>query len=290
MNSPEAPRHGFVALLKGQLRSVGFALVREAILAALALTAICLITLMMALQYDEQLFMEPGLLQPAVGVGMILPFAVWKGDPLFGRAYLWTLPVRRQEAAIAKMLAGAFWFMVAILIALVALGIVAVASGGGIGVNEVRLVDTGGGVASAAHIGWTTPFWMWLTPFLGALILYLFTSAALLGLRYPFRWLAGVAVGVPIIVILIVRIAPSGAVEPVLQQIGDAFWGGSFGVDFVLNGGETTLAEAVDRTDRDRRILWSALPEPGRWAAATLFWLSAAALAVALALRRHWER
>ena len=290
MFSPDTYRHSFGALLSGQVRAVGLALVREGMLAGIVLAAICFASLMMAQRFDEQLILEPGLLQPAVGVAMLLPFAAWKGDPAFGRAYLWALPVRRQEAAVAKVLAGAAWLMVAMFVTFLALSAVAIATGGSLGVSEVRLVNTGSGFATPARIAWTTPFWMWLTPFASALILYLWFSAALLGLRHPLRWLAGVVVGVPLVTILIVRIGPSGAVEPILQQIGDALWGGTFGIDFVLNGGETTLAEAIDRSDRDRWVLWSALPDAGRWAAATLFWLSAASLAVALALRRHWER
>jgi hypothetical protein len=289
MFSPDTHRHSFGALLAGQLRSVRFALLREALIGGVALTAVCLFTLMMALRYDEQLDLEPVLLQPTLFFAMLAPFAVWKGDPPFGQAYLWTQPVRRQEAAVAKMLAGAVWLMAAMLVTLVSLSVVAYLSGGRVGVHEVRLLDTGTGLAGAAHVAWTTPAWMWLPPFGSALILYFGFSAALLGLRHPFRWLGGVAVALPILAILMRALGPADEVEGALQQFGNAMWGGAFGMDFVLNGGETSLAEAVGR-GRDPQLLWSALPEPGRWAMATFVWLSAAALAVALALRRHWER
>lgn len=288
MLSPETHRRPFGGLLTGQLRAVRLALVREGTLAIAMLALICLLSLLMALRYNERLDLDPGLLQPVVGVAMLLPFAVWKGDPAFGRAYLWTLPVRRQEAAIAKMLAGAVWLMAAILLTFVSLSAVALASGGSVGVETVRLVDTGGGIATAARVNWSTPFWMWLTPFASALILYLLVSAALLGLRYPFRWLAGFAVGIPLVLILMASVAPDDVVDNAVGRFTDTLWGGRFGMDFVLNGGETSLGDYVGR--EDRRILWRSLPDAGRWAMATLVWLSAASLAVALALRRHWER
>lgn len=290
MFSPDTHRQSYGALLAGQLRAVGFALTREAMIAGIALTAICLFTVMMALRYDEQLILEPGLLQPTCFFAMAAPFAVWKGDPPYGHAYLWTLPVRRQEAAIAKILAGAVWLMAAILVTFVSLAVVSLISGGSVGGSELRFVNNGAGLDGATQVAWTTPLWMWLAPFGSTLILYLGFSAVLLGLRHPFRWLGGIAVGIPMLVMLITAIGPSGAVEPALQRFADTVWGGTFGVDFVLNGGETSLVEVIDRSDQDRRVLWSALPDPGRWALATFGWLSAALVAVALALRRHWER
>jgi hypothetical protein len=288
MLSPETHRPAFGALLTGQLRAVALALVREATLAGIALALICILSLLMALRYNERLDLDPGLLQPTLIVAMLLPFAVWKGDPAFGHAYLWTLPVRRQEAAIAKTLAGAVWLMAAMLVTFLSLSAVVLASGGSVGVSAVRLVDMGGGLATATRMNWSTPVWMWLTPFGSALVLYLLVSAALLGLRYPFRWLAGIGAGVPLVLILMASIAPEGVIDRAVETFRETLWGGAFGIDFVMNGGETSLGDFVSRDDR--RILWRSLPDPGRWAMATFVWLSAAALAVALALRRHWER
>lgn len=291
MLSPETQRLSFGALLTGQLRAVALALVREATLAGIALALICVLSLMMALRYNEQLTLDPSLLQPTLIVAMLLPFAVWKGDQPFGHAYLWTLPVRRQEAAIAKTLAGAAWLMLAMLVTFLSLSAVSLGSGGGVGTEAVRFVDMGGGIATAAKVNWFTPVWMWLTPFGSALILYLLVSAALLGLRYPFRWLAGVAVGVPLVLILMASIAPEGVIDRAVETFRETLWGGTFGIDFVMNGGETSLADFANPESRtDRTLLWRSLPDPGRWAMATFVWLSAAALAVALALRRHCER
>src|SRR5690606_39002395 len=104
-----------------QVRVVALALRREAMLAAAALGGVCLLTAMMGLRYNEQLDLTPDILEPTLLVAMVLPFAVWKGDPVFGGAFLWTLPVRRQTAALAKVLAGALWLMAAMLVTLVSL-------------------------------------------------------------------------------------------------------------------------------------------------------------------------
>lgn len=290
MHSPDSLRLAFGALLAEQVRAVALALGREAVLAASALAAVSAFTVLMGLKYSERLDLVPEMLQPVLLIALLLPFAVWKGDPVFGSAFLWTMPVRRQTAALAKVLAGAFWLLAAMLVTLVSLMLAALATGGHVGIAEIRLVETSGGLGTAAHVPWVTPFWAWLVPFVGALLLYLASSAAVLGLRRPIRWLAGSAIALTLLLFLAMGVGPDGAVERVVEQVSEPLMHGRFGLDFALTGGSMSLAHEIRKPGPGSWVLWSELPEMERWAMAVLLWLGLLLLALALAIRRHWER
>lgn len=286
MPSPE-PRIAFGSLLREQLRITSFALRREALLASGALVLICIFSLGMAWRYDDRLYLQTELLLPTLFVAPLLPFALWKGDPVFGRAFLWTLPVRRQHAAIAKVAAGAIWLMAALAITIAALGAVALASGGGIGEHRDRLLETATGLA---RLHYESPAWMWLMPFAGALILYLIGSALVLGLRHPIRWVAGLGVVIGLLVAIFVNLAPLSAIAMAGEKLRIWLIVGPVGLDYVLSGGEDALSYWRPGEGREFVQIWRGFPTIGGWALATGFWLLAALMALALALRRHWER
>jgi hypothetical protein len=278
-------------LLAKEVRAVGLALSRELTIATALLAGFCILTAATAIRFEERLSLDEGFLYPALVVALLLPWAVWKGNPPFGHAVLWTLPVRRQNAALAKIVAGALWLVLAMAVALASLSLMALATGGSLGIEEVRLVaGASGGLAGAAETRWATPLWMWLVPFGAALLAYVVSSAALLGLHHPVRWVAGAAVAVALIVVLIINLGHDSHVGQLAQRSFMVSWGGTFGVDFVLSGGSAALQEDVVRPGVGYVDLWSALPSLGRWATALFAWLGAASLALALALRRHWER
>jgi hypothetical protein len=244
-----------------------------------------------AVRYHEPLMLLPELLFPGLVIALLLPWLVWKGDPPFGRAYLWTLPVRRQRAAAAKIAAGGLWLILAMLLALALLAAMALATGGSIGLAEVRLVGPlSGGLAAATPTPWSTPPWMWAVPFGAAFTLYAASSAVFLGLRYPVRSVAAVAVAVTLLVVFAVNLGPGNALYEGLGRFGKTMFSGRWGLDFVLTGGVPSLSEEIDLPGGGSRDLWVALPTAGRWAAALLVWFGAALIALALALRRHWER
>ena len=168
---------------------------------------------------------------------------------------------------------------------------IAAATGGSVGVEEVRLVGPfRGDPAAAARVPWTTPAWMWLVPFGASLTVYLASSAALVGLRHPLRWLGGVAVAVTLVVVLVVNIGEHSPLNEHLGRLAEALVGGRFGLDFALTGGVASLSEDVDIPGPGSVDMWRGLPSAGAWAAALAVWMGAALLALALALRRHWER
>jgi hypothetical protein len=290
MNSPEPIRPSFGALLGSQLRTTGLAIQREAALAAAGLALVCLLAVTTSLRYHDRVHALPEILLATLPVALLLPWAVWRGDPAFGRAYLWTLPVRRQQAAAAKVAAGALWLVLILIVALIALFAIAAATGGSIGLEEMRLVGPFDGSAAASLIPWATPAWMWLVPFGGALTLYLASSAALLGLRYPMRWLGGAAVALILFVVLALNMAPHSPLSEGLGRFAEALVAGRWGLDFALTGGVAALSEEVDVPGPGSVNLWRALPTAGAWLGALAVWLGAALLALALALRRHWER
>lgn len=291
MTSPDRLGRPFAALLAGEVRNVGLAVLREAALAALGLAGLCLIVATMGIRFREPLDLVPQLLLPGLLVALVLPWIAWKGDPPFGRAYLWTLPVRRQEAAVAKIAAGALWLVLALLAGLAMLAATALATGGTIGFEEVVLVGpAASGLAGATPVRWSTPLWMWLVPFGAALTLYLASSAAFLGLRHPLRFVGALALAGALLMLLAVNLGPHNALENGLTGLADAAIYGRLGLDFAVTGGVASLVSAVDTPGPGSTDLWSALPTAGRWAAALLVWFGAALIALALALRRHWER
>src|SRR4051794_39531713 len=140
MLSPDRPRRPFAASFASEVINVGLAVRRETLLAAAGLTITCLLLAITAIRYHDKLTLTPELLFPGCVIAILLPWLAWRGDPPFGRAYLWTLPVRRQQAAIAKIAAGALWLMLAMLFGFALLAATSLATGGGIGLSEVRLV------------------------------------------------------------------------------------------------------------------------------------------------------
>jgi hypothetical protein len=289
MLSPD--RRSFGALLATETRIAGLAIARESAWAAAALFCVCFMASATAIRFGERLNALPEVLLTSYPIAIILPWLVWKGDRPFGRAFLWTLPVRRQQVAAAKVIAGAFWLLLAVLLALLALLATALATGGSVGVQEMRLVGPfSTGYAGASRVAWTTPFWMWLTPFGGALLLYLVVSAAMIGLRHPLRWAAGLSVGLALLGVLAVNTGPQSSLLHALNQAFGAVVNGRYGTDLVLSGGIASLSEDTQVPGSHSEALWRALPQASHWATALALWLGGALLAVALALRRHWER
>jgi hypothetical protein len=132
---------------------------------------------------------------------------------------------------------------------------------------------------------------MWVAPFGGALTLYVASSAVLLGVRHPVRWLAGLAAaGVFLVVLAVNNFGPDNALEGALTRFVSSVVSGAYGFDFAMTGGEGSLSHDIDIPGRRPIDLWTALPSIGRWAAALLVWFAGALLALALAIRRHWER
>jgi hypothetical protein len=291
MQSSDRLRRPFGSLLRGELSTVGLAISREGMLAAAALACLCILAAVSALRWNLRLTALPEFLLAGLPIALVLPWLVWRGNPAFGRAFIWTLPVRRQNAAVAKIAAGAVWLMLAFLIGAAAIAVTALATGGSVGVEEIRFVGAPrAGLYAAARVPWSTPLWMWLVPFGAAFLLYVAGSAVLLGLRYPLRWAAGMGVGWILLVVIMANLGHNHPLENKLDDLFEMVTEGKYGLGYAITGGVSVLHHDINVTGVGSRDLWSALPDACRWLMALGIWLGAAALALALALRRHWER
>lgn len=218
---------------------------------------------------------ELGFLVPLAAFAV--PFRLWRGQRLFDRSELWTLPVERQKHALLRIAAGAVWML--LLIA----GVVAV-------FNLLALISDGAAVGQghrillapevAPIIGPDAP-WLWAAPFGSGLVSYLLASSLVVGLRHPLRWSAGlIAAG-----FLLAGI--SGEIG--LRSAMSSMVHGALGTDRLATGGFSTFEGQVQAAGGAAAVLGSP-PTALGWAVALVFWLGLGLAAVALATARHRER
>lgn len=173
MNVTLNPTPGWGAIVREQIRVVGVALRPAAVVVALVLVAG---TLMVA---SEILSGGPGFdsgeIFPTAVIAFLAPFAVWRGEPRFGAAFLWTLPVDRRQLALARVLAGGVWMLATLAVFLAWIAVLSLAAGA-----------PPMAILSRVPVTWT-------------IAMYLFGSAFVLGLRHPLRWLLGFAALVQIL-------------------------------------------------------------------------------------------
>ncbi len=179
---------------------------------------------------------------PTALISFLFPFAVWRNDKRFGPSFLWTFPVDRRRLALAKVFAGLVWLTAALAfftIWLLTLGLI-------------------GGVGPAGTI--------MRIPYIATIATYLFGSAVVLGLRYPLRWLFGVA-GLFFLV---------GGLSQLFEDI--------YGVQTLL--GSSRLYYAAQGT----HDVWRNLSGPAQAAIAKVVLLGAGLAALFAAASRHRER
>jgi hypothetical protein len=290
-NAHPLPRSG--AVFAEQVRVVGLAVRREALLLAVVLAVFGLLVLLeVGLERDGD--SVPGVPVPPVlmiVLGALAPFAVWKGERVFGGAHLWTLPVERQRHALTKVLAGGVWLLIAVAgfqLWLLALG---VATGGGIGEEQTRMLAGPGGRSDLRPVAWSTPWWEWLVPFSTAITCYLIGSAFMLAVRHPLRW--GTAAVATLIGLQL--LGELNVTRPVAHAVLEVVIESPVGMDPAMGGGESEETQRLTgREDAmglgpEVLVIWYRLPSFGRYAPAALFWLALGALAVGLASMRHRE-
>ena len=263
------------AVVREQLRTVGFSLRREAMLVAGGLGALTAWILSIYGKYrGGSVNLVPDAMTPAVLLALFAALAVWKGEDPARRGYHWSMPVDHADHAMAKALSGWAWLVAAMgayaawlaAMALVTRGNFAVESGW---VNGSRTYD-----AVAA--------WRWLVPFAGATILYLFGTALALASRHPWRWLGGGAVG---FVFLAAWAASIGGRTP-LHELVETLWGAEYGLRTAVTG-----LSPDGHSHQPRGLFhlgsWGLEPAFGAWASAAALWLAASLGAAALAARRQ---
>jgi hypothetical protein len=298
MNDPtrHSPPGGLTVLL-AQIRLVERAMRTPALVAA---ALIGLATLILTIEivdtstvipFHPEHHVLPGLL------GLLLPVGVWMGEERFGAAFLWTLPVDRRRHALAKVFAGWVWLMGAVALLVIWLLGLALFSGGNVLAEETRRVLWSFSVAAAGpfdpnavqEVRWTPHPLFWMVPFTAATGTYLLASALALGSPHPLRWIAATLCGF----FLLVALVDSASAERLIQGahgLLDALVKGRYGVDALLTARTESLQVAATLSTGETLVVWSALPDLGQWARATLLWTGAGLAAVWAAASRHRER
>lgn len=276
-------------IFRQQLLIVSGALRREASALAAALILLCLFAALGGLGRDP-LVAEPNFLLFALPVAAFLPVAVWRGEALWGRAYLWTLPASRQTNAIARIVAGALCLVIGLLGTLFILAAIAWASGGQMGLTGVRLVSPTAELARAAEVRWVTPGWEYAAPFTAALTVYGLATAAILGLRHPLRWMLGILLAFGLLTALVLQTLPGTPLATGVEAVRQQLWFGPYGLDNALTGGNYGLAHEIELANDETTIVWSSLPSILPWLRSTAAWIAVTLILLALALRRHAER
>ncbi len=276
-----------------QLRVAGLAIRREGALAAVALAlgsvaliAFSRIPVLQAIVNEEagELVFDPG--EPpwgffAVLAALLLPLVVWKGERRFGDTPLWSLPVDHRRHALLKVAAGWVWLLAILGAALVFVMLTTLASGGALGVDEVRLliVDLSGATAgtpgATESVNWTTPWWEWALPFTSATAAYLVASTLMLATARPLFWAVGLWV--------------AGAVALGVADVWDIGWIERT-ADFVAwyIGGDT-FTRGVQLPSGGREA-WTLLPTAKMWAVSSVLWIGlglAGVLAASGRARNH---
>jgi hypothetical protein len=269
------------AVLAEQARTIGLSL-RTDLWVGGAFAVIVLIDLIGKLvsSSGQPFIFSPDNRLPLALFGVLAPFALWRGDKVFGDSRLWTRPVERRRHALLKVAAGWCWLLAATFLLLAYLLVLALLSGGSIGVEETRIVYDG---AAWVGVPWATPAWQWLVPVLSTTVPYLLGTAVVLGLEHPFRWLAAVAIGL----VLLAAAGPDGMAENILASV----FGGPFGLDTALSAGtETHGFDPVHPpavAPPEDTVSWDRLPTFGAWATAFAAWLIGSLALVWLAASRH---
>lgn len=285
------PTPAFGAVLVEQVRAVGLAVRREALVLAVVLGLIGLLILADAWSAGEPVTGQPIPPMLMIVLGALAPFAVWKGDRAFEGAHLWTLPVERRRHALTKVLAGAMWLLAAVAGFQLWQLALALASGGSLAEPETRMLVGPGGVSDLTPVRWTPRPWEWASTFTTALTCYLIGSAFMLGVKYPLRWgTAAVAA-----FIALAALAESEVTGGLAKPLFEAVTMGPLGIDAATTGGgdaeETRrLTGGRDFIGPEVLVLWTRLPSFEQWAPAALFWAALGALAVWIAASRHRER
>jgi len=201
------------------------------------------------------------------------PLLVWRGEGWGKREYHWSLPVNRSMHDLLRFASGGAWLTAAVA-ACATLGLLFVHLHGGV---PMYLRD-------GSHTHFRPGAIFWGSFFVGPLIVYTITSAALIGLRRPLEWSAAAVAGF-IFWTLAWQATRQIPLSYLLQSImSDA----RFSLDKALAGGAS--GEWMNFLSNSGWLINSQPPASERvtnWIVAVALWLGLVLLGVLLAVRRR---
>jgi len=279
-------------VLREQFRAVGIALRPELLLLGALLAGLSALVMVIHLRNPQVTFdFVPGIAVPVMLLAILAPIGIWKGDEPGRRSYLWSMPVDRTRHTLAKLLGGWAWLMPLVAVYLLwGLGMT-LATGGDVAVEGIRMATRElppGVVATDADLyvlWWDIPAWQWVTPFTGVTITYLLGSAVVIWSDHPWRWFAGFA----FVVFVLVLLAEEGGLPGLEQALFALTEGGRFGIESALLGTRNVEETIVTPGGRSVDVVRS-LAFLRDWAIAMPLWLGLGAVAAGLAAYRHQER
>lgn len=289
------PRLGQV--IREQLKATALSLRLPAFGVAALATVVTLLAFADFLRGRGGVEFAPELSMIPAFAGALLPIALWQSERRFGPGFLWTLPVDRTRHALAKVFAGWLLLMIAVTGFVLWLLILAMITKGNITGDEViRLLPTSTvpppgtlDPSMLRTVRWVPQPVLWLAPFFAATGVYAFTSALALGLRYPFRWIIGLAIGVFLIAAAGQGLGSDALVLAVGNMVESLFLG-TYGLDGLLSARAESLKTVVKLSDGQVVTVWRGLPVIGEWITATLLWTGIGVAGLCAAVMRHRER
>ena len=278
---PRTPRP--TAVFAEQVRFVGSAFRREAVVAAIILIALLFLPRSTPVRFSREL-------GPMLAVlGLVAPFVLWKVRP--GEGDLWLLPVDQRRLAVMRVAAGWLWLMVVAGAVLLWLSVLILLTGGDFAGEQIRLVldrpiprfsppiDPG----ELRSVIWKTPLWLWLVPPAAATITYLLSSSLVLATDRVWRWLSG---AVLVFALLLLATDFQDQIARGLETVTKH----RYGVETLVAGGALGQGRTVQLATTHRYVqVWNDLPRLGPWATVTLAWLVAGILTLWLATLRYRE-
>lgn len=288
-HSPPRPQD----VLAAQVRAVGFALRRPAIVAS---GLIALTTALVAFEFmrtRHPIDFDPAQQTLFGMLGLLLPIGVWAGEQRFGAGWLWTLPVDRRWHALARVFAGWVWLLGAVALVFLWLLALTLLSGGRVlSEDTLRVLPSVSSAPSQVFdpsalqpVRWAWGPLFWLVPFTAATAAYLWASALALGTRHPLRWIVGAVLCVTVLVVVRNAANVGLPLEGWLRSLSR----GPYGIDALLTARTETLQVSATLSTGETVVAWRALPDLGQWAIATLVWTGAGLAALVAAASRHRE-
>lgn len=280
---------GWNAVVGEQLRRTGLAIRREALYAGVLVLLFGTLPVLLAhwrtpghrsdMQFDELMLITALL-------GSFAPLAVWRGEEPSRRAYFWALPVDASRHSLARVLAGWAWTMLAVAALVAWVVLLARATGGELSNGDAFVPlrplaeDAPWRLEDHFHRPWPIPAWQWLVPFAAATALYLVGSAVALASDHPWRWYAGTA-------LVIVLMLAAGS--PWARRAAGTLVEGRYGLEMLVTGSELRAAEVTTPEGHVVRHTMRS-PQPSRWLAASALWLGIGVAGVLAAAHRRKER